>query len=148
MALTKYTGKSASTAIKYNNVSIPGWRKITIEEKGKPLPTPLDVTQAGDSVYTFVDDPLGGKGSVSATVTVEGFLSNKDKADGVAGLLQFTPGASYTLLITTASGGDEYTLSNAVYKTFDSGADVAGIVPYTLTYSNSTSAGSWATDAG
>lgn len=147
MAFTRFTGKSGGTVVKFNSVTVPGWRSINIEEKGRPLPTPIDVTDAGDSVYTFVDDPLGGKGSPTASVTIEGLLSNKDKNDGAAGLLQFGPGDTYTLLVTTATGGDEYTLTSAVYKTFDSGAEVASAVPYTLTYSHSTSSGSWATDA-
>jgi len=141
MAFTAFTGKSSGTTVTYSGVTLLGWRKITIEEKGKPLPTPLDITDAGDSVYTFVDDPLGGKTSVSATVTVEGFLSVKDKADGVLGWLQFAPGTSASLVVDT--GGDTYTLAAAGFKTLNTGAEVAGIAPYTATFSNSTSAGGW-----
>ena len=145
MTFTAFTGKSGGTVAKYNAITLTGWRKITIEEKGKPIPTPLDVTDAGDSVYTFMDDPLGGKTAPSATVTIEGFLSVVDKQDGALGWLQFVPGASHTLLITTAALGDEYTLANAVLKTFVTGAEVAGIVPYTATFTHSTLSGSWGT---
>ena len=147
MTHTLYTGKSGGTVVKFNNVTIPGWRKITITEKGRPLPTPIDVTVAGDSVYTFIDDPLGGKGNASASTSIEGFLSIKDKNDAAAGLLQFSPGATHDLIVTTATAGDEYTLASAVYKTFDSGHEVAAVVPYTLTFTHSTSAGAWGTDS-
>lgn len=144
---TPFTGKSGATTITFNAVTLLGWRKITIEEKGKPLPTPLDITDAGDTVYTFVDDPLGGNTSPSATVTVEGFLSVTDKADGATGWLQFAPGAVYTLLVTTGAASDLYTLTSAVLKTFTTGAQVAEVVPYTATFTNSTSAGVWSTAA-
>lgn len=143
MSYTKYTGKSASSAVTFNSVTITGWRKITIDEKGRPLPTPMDVTAAGDSAYTFVDDPLGGKTSANASVTIEGFLSKADKSDGATGILQFAPGATYTLKVTPKSGL-VYTLTSAVLKTLVTGAEVAGIVPYTLTFQNSTSSGAWA----
>ncbi len=146
MALDKFTGKSGGTVVSFNSVTLPGWRKITIDEKGRPLPTPIDTTDAGDSEYEFTDDPLGGKTSPSASVTVEGFLSVTDHQDAT-GLLQFAPGNTYTLLVTTKLLGDEYTLTSAVLKSFTTGAEVAGIVPYTAVFSNSTSAGAWATDA-
>ena len=146
MAFTPYTGKSAGTVITYNGVTIPGWRMVRIEEKGRPKPEQIDITDAGDPSYTFVDDPLGGKTSPNASVTIEGLLSSKDKNDGVAGILQFAPGASYALIVTTASGGDEYTLT-AVLKTINTSEEVAGVVPYTMTFTNSTSAGAWATDS-
>ena len=145
MALAIFTGKSGGTTVTYNSITLLGWRKITIEEKGKPLPTPLDVTDAGDATYTFVDDPLGGKTSNSATVTIEGLLSVTDKADGAIGWLQFAPGNTFTLLVTTAALGDVYTLTSAVFKTFVTGAEVAGVVPYTATFTNSTSSGGWTT---
>lgn len=148
MAFARYTGKSGGTIIKYNNITLPGWRKITIEEKSRTLPTPLDVTAAQDSVYTFVDDPLGGKSSPSCTVTVEGFLSVTDAADGATGILQFSPGDSYTLLITTKTSGDEWTQANMVLKTFTTGTEVAAVMPYTMTFSHATLSGAWSTDAG
>jgi hypothetical protein len=147
MSLTIFTGKSGGTVATYNSVTIPGWRKITITENGRPLPETIDVTDAGDAVYTFVDDPLGGKSNPSSSVTIEGFLSVVDKADGEAGLLQFAPGASYPLVVTTATSGDEWTLANCVFKTINIGQEVAAVVPYTLTFSHSTSAGTWGTDA-
>ena len=145
MAFAPYTGKSGGTIIKFNNVTLPGWRKITIEENGRPLPTPLDITDAGDSAYTFVDDPLGGKGDESVTVTVEGFLSDQDHQDGAAGWLQFAKGNSYALLITTKSAGDEWT-ATCTLKTFVVNAEVATVVPYTATFTNATSPGTWSTD--
>jgi hypothetical protein len=145
MALTIFTGKSGGTTVTFNSVDLLGWRKITIDEKGKPLPTPVDITDSGDSTYTFVDDPLGGKTSPSASVSVEGFLSVTDKKDGIVGWLQFAPGDVHDLIVVTAALGDKYTLASAALKTFNTGAEVAGIVPYTATFTHSTSAGAWST---
>ena len=145
MSHVKYTGKSASTAITYGGASIPtGWRKITIAEKGKPLATPIDTTVAGDSSYQFTDDPLGGKGSASASVTVEGFLSVTDHQD--SGLVASAIGGTGAVVVTTAASGDEYTLAGATFKTFEVGAEFASVVPYTATWTLPSSAGSWATD--
>ena len=145
MAFAPFTGKSATTAATYNAVTLPGWREITIEENGKPIPEPLDITDAGDSAYTFVDDPPGGKGANNARVTITGLLSVTDHEDGAAGWLQFAPGASHALIITTKTGGDMYTLANAVLKSFNTDVEVAGVVPYTAVFSNATSAGVWST---
>ena len=145
MALTMFTGKSGGTIATFNAVTLLGWRKITIDEKGKPLPTPMDITDAGDASYTFVDDPLKGKAFPSASVTIEGFLSHQDKKDGALGWLQFAPGAVYDLIIITAALGDTYTLASATLKTFTTGAEVAGIAPYTATFTHATSAGVWTT---
>lgn len=147
MAYEAYTGKSAGTIVKFNNVTIPDWTQIEIQEKGRPLPTPMDVTKAGDSVYTFTDDPLGGKTNPSATVTIQGKLDVKDKNAGAAGILQWEEGDVHDLIITVKTAADEYTLASAVLKTFVTSAKVAEIVPYTMTFTHSTSAGSWGTDS-
>ena len=145
MAFTRYTGKSGGSVVKVGGTSMPGWRKVRIEEKGRPLPTPIDVTQAQDSAYTFVDDPLGGKGDESATVTVEGFLSVTDHQD-TAGWFALSIGTAYEIIVTTAASGDEWTLADCVFKSFATGTEVAGIMPYTATFTHSTAPGAWATD--
>ena len=145
MAHTKYTGKSGGSTVTVGGGSIPtGWRKITISEKGKPLAQTIDTTVAGDSAYVFTADPLGGKGSASATVTVEGFLSVTDHQD--TGLLATAIGTAGDVVVKKAVSGDEYTLSGAVYQSFSSGAEFAAVVPYQATFELSTAAGSWAMD--
>ena len=145
MAYTPFTGYSSTVVASFNNVTIPDWTNITIEEKGRPLPTPMDRTAAGDSVYTFVDDPLGGKTNPSANVTIDGRLSVTDKNAGAAGILQFAEGNTYDLVITLATGGDVYTLEDAVLKSFRTSPEVAAVVPWTMTFSHSTSSGAWTT---
>ncbi len=145
MAFAPFTGKSGGTIIKFNGVTLLGWRKISIAEDGRPLPAMLDITDAGDAAYTFVADPLGGKGSRSATVTVEGLLSEQDHQDGATGWLQFSKGDTYSLVITTKSGGDEWT-ETCTLKSFVVGAEVATLIPYTATFTCSNGSGTWATD--
>ena len=100
MAHEVFTGKSGGSSITYGGASIPtGWKKITIAEKGKPLAGQLDTTAAGDSAYSFTDDSLGGKGSPSCTVTVEGLMSKTDVHD--SGLLASTIDATGDVVVTT-----------------------------------------------
>jgi len=144
MAHEVFTGKSGGSSITFDADSIPtGWKKITIAEKGKPLAGQLDTTAAGATAYSFTDDPLGGKGSPSCTVTVEGLMSKTDVHD--SGLLASTIDATGDVVVTTGAASDEFTLSDAVYKGMRTGAGFADVQPYTATFTLASSAGSWAT---
>lgn len=144
MAFTRFTGKSATTVLAVDDAPMPGWRKVTIGEKGKPLPTPIDVTAAQDSVYTFVDDPLGGKTAANSTVTVEGLLSVTDHQD-TGGWLALAIGTAYKVTVTTAAGGDEWEQASMVLKSFVTGTAVAERMPFTATFQHATASGAWAT---
>ena len=87
---------------------------------------------------------MGGKGSINGKVTFEGLLSVTSHQD--TDWLTLVEGATGTLTITPVAGGDEYTMSNAVFKTFSPKAPVAGMVAFSATFSNATDAGAWATD--
>ena len=146
MAHTKYTGYSATTVVDWGAMSAcGGWRKITIAEKGKPAIETIDTTVAADATYAFTDDPLGGKGSASSTVTVEGFLSVTDKQD--TGWTSMAIGSAQTILITKKASNDEWTES-MLYKSFTTEAAVGVVVPFTAVFENVTAAGTWSTDAG
>jgi len=145
MAHTKYTGKSAGTTVTVAAGNIPtGWRKITIEERGKPIADMIDTTVAGDSAYAFTADPLGGKSATSATVSIEGFLSVTDHQD--TGILATALGTTGTVIVTTATGGDLYTLTSPYYQAFTTSAEFAGVVPYTATFELKNSTGAWTTE--
>jgi len=145
MAHAEFTGASATTAITYGAADIPtGWRKITIAEKGKALAEQLDKTHAGDATYQWLDDPLGAKGAPSCTVTVEGLLSSTDHQD--TGILASAIDAAATVIVTTESLGDTFTLTSAVFKSFDTGAAFAAVQPFSLTFTNAGSSGAWSTD--
>jgi hypothetical protein len=144
MSHSKYTGKSAPTVVDWGAMSTcGGWRKITIAEKGAPATESIDTTVAADASYAYTDDPLGGKGSASSTVTVEGFLSVTDFVD--SGWTSMAIGSSQTVLVTKKASGDEWTAS-MVYKTFTTEAGIGTVVPFTATFENTTSAGTWSTD--
>ena len=145
MAYEKYTGYSATTVVDWGAMSAcGGWRKITIAEKGAPAAETIDITDAADATYDFVDDPLGGKGSASSTVTVEGFLSVTDKED--SGWTSMAIGSAQTVLITKKASNDEWTAA-MVYKSFTTEAAVGVVVPFTATFEAVTSPGTWSTDA-
>lgn len=144
MEYEKYTGYSAMTVGDWGAMTeCGGWRKITIAEKGAPAAETIDITDAADATYDFVDDPLGGKGSDSSTVTVEGFLSVTDKQD--SGWTSMAIGSAQTILITKTAGGDEWT-EGMVYKSFTTEAAVGVVVPFTAVFENTTSAGTWSTN--
>lgn len=144
MAYEKYTGYSATTVVDWGAMSVcGGWRKITIAEKGAPAAETIDITDAADATYDFVDDPLGGKGSESSTVTVEGFLSVTDKAD--SGWTSMAIGSAQTVLVTKKASNDEWTAA-MVYKSFNTEVAVGTVVPFTATFEAVTSAGTWSTD--
>lgn len=145
MAHSRYTGKSAATVVDWGALSAcGGWRKITIAEQGAPAAELIDVTVAADAAYAEVDDPLGGKGSASSTVTVEGFLSVTDNKD--AGWTTLTIGGTETVLITKTASGDEWT-ADMTFKSFTTEVGIGVVVPYTAVFENVTSAGTWSTDA-
>lgn len=153
MALTKYIGKSAPSTITCDGTGIPGWRKITIEERGKPIPDMIDVTDEDSTSYEYVADPLGGKGSLSATITVEGYLSATDFVGAASPVLYSADGnkigdADTIVFWSDSGGGDQYTLTNGIRKTTDIGLPFAGVVPYTASWELAfvdTSTTKWAT---
>jgi hypothetical protein len=144
MAHQETTGKDV--AVTYDGASIPtGWQKITIAEKGKPLREQIDKTHAGDAAYAFMDDPLGGKGSASCTVTIEGLLSVTDHQD--SGLLTKSIDGEATLVVSYGSGKDKFTLTDAGFKSHDAGGPFANVQPFRSSFSNPASAGAWSTAA-
>lgn len=144
MAHEEYTGKSAGTAITYGGASIPtGWHMITITENGKPRPGQIDKTHAGDSAYSFMDDPLGGEGQANCTVEVEGFMSETDHQD--SGILASTFDDTGDVIVTTKALGDKFTATGATWNGLDVGAGFADVQPYKLTFTLASSAGAWST---
>jgi hypothetical protein len=144
MSHSKYTGKSAPVVVDWGDMTTcGGWRKITIAEKGAPATETIDTTVAADSSYAYTDDPLGGKGSDSSIVTVEGFLSAIDNNE--SGWTSLTIGSSQTILITKKASNDEWTASMTL-KTLNTEVGIGVVVPYTVTFENTTSAGTWSTD--
>jgi len=144
MAHVEFTGAGATTAITYDSGSIPtGWQKITIAEKGKALAEQLDKTHAGDATYQWLDDPLGAKGQVSCSVSVEGLLSVTDHQD--AGILSKALDGTGTVVVTTKALGDKFTLTGATYKSFDTGAGFADVQPFSLEFTHASSYGAWST---
>lgn len=146
MTHTIYTGKSATTAAKVGATAITGWREITIEETFAPLAAQDDITKAGDSTYQFQDDPLGGKGSASCKVTVNGLLSRSEKFDSGV-LTANVPDSTVTVTVQKGSGAgkDLFTMTNCRVQSFDTPHEVASLVSYTAVYSLTTSAGAWST---
>lgn len=147
MAHSKYTGKSATSHITFDGASVlTGCRKITIAEKGRPAVASIDATVAADASYVFVDDPMGGKGTPSVVVTVEGFLNVLDFTE--SGITSVAVDTVAVLLVHKTAAGDLFTLTNAQYKGLTTAAKLSsGAVPYTATFEDTTTAGVWSTGA-
>jgi len=146
MAHAEFTGKSAGSTFSYDGVGT-GWQKITIAEKGQPIPEQLDTTAAGDAAWVFIDDPLGGKGAPSCTITVDGLLSSLDHQD--TGLLSKAIDGTGDVIVKTKASGDEFTLTAARFSGMDVGAAFAEVQPYKATFILSTTTALtavWATD--
>ena len=97
MAHTPYTGKDMTAAFGAGLLAFPGVKRIVITERAAPLPEQLDITKAGDSVYGFLADPLGGKGSPLTTVVIDGLISLSDYGD--SGILAETLNATEDMTI-------------------------------------------------
>jgi len=142
----EFTGKSAGTTVTYDGVGT-GWQKITIAEKGQPVPEQLDTTAAGDAAWVFIDDPLGGKGAPSVTVTIDGLISSLDHQD--TGLLSKALDGTGDVIVTTAALGDVWTGTSMRFSGMDVGAAFAEVQPYkaTFTLASATALTSvWSTD--
>jgi len=146
MALEKYTGKSAGTTLDVGSNIMPGWDEITIEENGRPLPATKDVTDAEDTAYSLVDDPLGGDGAPNCVLTVKGFISVTDHQD-TNGWLALAKGTAYAVVVTVKALGDTWTQADMVFKDLGLGAAVAEVMPFNAKFTHSTLAGAWSTDA-
>jgi hypothetical protein len=134
MAHAEFTGASAATTFTYDGVGT-GWQKITIAEKGQPVPEQIDITHAGDGSWQWMDDTLGGKGSPEVTVTVDGLLSSTDHQD--TGLLSKTIDGTGDVIVVTKALGDKYTLTAARFSGMDTGAGFAEVIPYKATFTKS-----------
>ena len=133
MSHAEFTGKSGGTTFTYDGVGT-GWQKITIAEKGKPLPDEFDITHAGDAAWTYLagGDPLGGKGAASVTVTVDGLISSTDHQD--TGLLSKAIDGTGDVIVTTKALGDLWTGTALRFSGMDVGAAFAEVQPYKATF--------------
>jgi hypothetical protein len=144
MAHEEYTAKSATSSLTLGGADVlTGCRQITITERGKPAATPIDITHAGDSAYAYMADPLGATGSVSCEVTVEGYLSVTDKQD--SGILSKAIDSTGTIVVKKAADGDQFTATDAIFRSFETEAPFAGVVPFTATFALDSSSGVWDT---
>lgn len=82
MAQTEYTGKLMS--LTWNSVAFEGLTKVDLVEDDGPDAEQLDVTVYGDSLYTFLTDPLGSKGDDKTTLTATCWASTASYADNKA----------------------------------------------------------------
>lgn len=145
MAHQEFTGSQGPTVIAWDSVTLTGWQKITIAEKGKPLPEQLDKTHAGDATYQLMDHPLGGQGSASCSVAVEGLLSVTDHQD--TGLLSKAVDGTGNLTVTTKAASDKFTMTAGYYKGLDVGAQFADLQPFKANFTLASSSGVWSTAA-
>lgn len=144
MAHTIYTGKSATSTVKVGGTAITGWKEITIEETFAPVAEQQDITKAGDATYQFQDDPLGGAGSASCSISVSGLFSRSEKHDaGVLTANQADATVTVTVQKGSGAGKDLFTMTSGKVKSFETPHEVAALVPFTATYALSTSAGVW-----
>lgn len=144
MAFTPYTGKQVSAAT-WNAATIPGWRRIVIEENAAGLPESLDQTAAADAAYSYMDDPLGIKGTRKTTITVEGLASQHDVGDTGLFTHAFDDAHEFEVQKAAGAGKDEYKITPYL-KRRSRPAEIRSIVPYTITFEYD-GVGAWAASA-
>lgn len=148
MSHTVYTGKSGGTVVKIGATAIPRWKQIVIKETGKPLPADVDTTNAASSVFSYIDDPLGGQGTPKCSIAVSGLKPRTDKFS--VGILTATAaGATVTVTVqkATSAGKDLFTMTSGRFMGLKVPAEIASIVPYTASFELDSSAGVWSASA-
>lgn len=80
--MAEFTGKDMTLIVTEAGGArtLTGLTKVTINEVGRPKAEQKDITDSNYTVYTEMTDPLGGKGTAKATMTVE----FQDSATGYA----------------------------------------------------------------
>lgn len=109
MAQVEFTGKDMTVSVAAGT-TLDGVTKVTINEDGGPNVEQLDATVSGDSVYTYLADPLGSKGNPKATVTITVQDSTVSYTDNKATKLLAAGGALVFAVSTTT---DDNTYSHA-----------------------------------
>jgi hypothetical protein len=144
MSHTVYTGKLYGATVKVGATAIGRWKQIVVAEKFRPVSEQMDVTDSADDHWEYLDDPLGGKGAPSCTITVSG---NKPKdAVYATEILQTTAiDATVTVKVQkgTGAGKDLMTLTDCKYKSYAAPHDIAAIVDYTAVFEQTANAGVW-----
>jgi len=151
MAHTEGTGKSLGVTCVYGTVTVQGWTQIVITETGKPVAQMIDKTAAGDGSYVMIDDPLGGQGSPSSTVKIDGLMSIYSKND--ENLLNLTVDAYSGLDLIIRLGADqagiwEWTAEDARYTGIEVGGAFAQAQPFSASWALDDSAGVWGDSSG
>ena len=95
MAQTEFTGRTYTVV--HGAFPLEGVLDVRIEQTGGPEPEQKEVTVAGDSVYTYIPDPLGSKGSGKVKLTVIVQASLNAYADSKATKIPFNTGATTTV---------------------------------------------------
>ena len=131
---TPYTGKSVGALLTWgpSDETVPGWKRVVIEETAGPLPEQLDVTDSADSAYVNMEDPMGAKGTAKTSITIEGLASSADVAD--TGLFILCDGRGHLRLHIPGGAGathDKFTIT-PVLKRRSRPAEFATLVPYTI----------------
>ena len=143
MSHAEYTAKSATSSLTLGGADVlTGCRQVTITERGKPAATPIDITHAGDAAYSYMADPLGAQGTASCEVVVEGYLSVTDYTD--SGILSKAIDSVATIIVKKQAAGDWFTQTNAIFRSFETEAPFAGVVPFTATFALDGTSGVWA----
>lgn len=114
--MAEYTGKGMTLNVA-TGTTLDGITKVSIKDDSAPSPAQLDTTAATDAAYTSIPDPLGGKGSAKATVTVTMQASTVSYADNKAAKLAAnTPG---TLVFAAGIVTNDDTYTNTTMELLD-----------------------------
>ncbi len=141
MAQTEFTGRAMSFT--WNSVPLTGVQRVEINEQNGPTPDALDVTASGDTVYTYLTDPLGPKGSDKVTVTVTGQDSTASIADSTMKKFAFNdPKAATFDFAVGTTNAQTWTHTGLELTRRVTEIPLDGYATYTLTFEANT-LGTW-----
>lgn len=92
MAQTEFTGRLMEVV--HGTYTLEALTKVDLSSEDGPDAEQLDVTVVGDTVYTFLTDPLGAKGSDKSKLVATCFASTASYADSKASKIPFNTPAS------------------------------------------------------
>ena len=141
MSQTEYTGRLMEVV--HGTYTLEGLTRVELNENDGPDAEQLEVTVYGDSVYTYLVDPLGSKGDDKTTLTATCWASTASYADNKASKIPLNTAAS-TVFDTAKGTSNANTYTNAVLQLTGRVTEIPfdGYATHTLTF-EANALGTW-----
>lgn len=99
----EYTGRTM--VVTFGAITLEGVTKVNLSEEDGPDAEQLDVTCYSDTVYTFMQDPLGSKGDDKATLVATCWASTQSYSMGTMAAIPFNTESLLTFDTQSGTAG-------------------------------------------